>query len=171
MASPTGPLTAARRTMTGKEPRAPAGAASPPGAGPTPGPDGTGTILNALIGKLGELAATAGQRELMTQLHRITVLRLLRRAGCALTIRDAAVGSGLRIYTAEAALEFLRENGLALRDTATPAWTYRAAPQNPPRSGRPPPDPAGQARRTAGWADPAIRPSDRARRRRRRAAD
>ena len=74
----------------------------------------------------------------MTQLHLITVLRLLRRAGCALTIRDAAVGSGLGIYTAEAALEFLRENGLALRDTATPAWTYRAAPSKPaPRSGRP----------------------------------
>ena len=61
-------------------------------------------MLSALIGKLGELAATAGQGKLLTQLHRITVLRLPRRAECALTIRDATVGSGLRIYTPEAAL-------------------------------------------------------------------
>ena len=128
-------------------------------------------MLSALIGKLGELAATAGQGKLLTQLHRITVLRLPRRAECALTIRDATVGSGLRIYTPEAALEFLRDNGLALRDTATPAWKYRAAPQTraPLRVARRRTRQARRrARRTARCADPAIRPLPGPGRRRRR---
>ncbi len=91
-----------------------------------PASDKTEALLRALMVKLDGLAVTKGQREVMQALHCVAVVRMLRQAGSAVTIRDAAVRTGLPVYEAEAALGWLCEQRAAERDTTGRAWLYRA---------------------------------------------
>jgi hypothetical protein len=86
----------------------------------------TEELLRALMVKLDGLTVTKRQRELMQAFHCVAVVRMLRQAGSAVTIRDVAARTGLPAYRAEAALDSLCEQGAAERDTTGPAWLYRA---------------------------------------------
>jgi hypothetical protein len=93
----------------------------------------TEQLLRALNVKLNELALADDQREVMRALNGVMVVRVLRQAGSAMTIRDVAARTCLPVYEAEAALDSLCENGAAERDTTGRAWTYRAI-ERPPSS-------------------------------------
>jgi hypothetical protein len=108
---------------------------------PRPNPAGAATeeLLRALMVKLDGLAVTKDQRELMQALHCVAVVRMLRQASSAVTIRDVAARTGLLAYRAEAALDSLCEQGAAERDTTGPAWLYRAVSKPaPPTAGETP---------------------------------
>ncbi len=90
-----------------------------------PASDKTEALLRALMVKLDGLAVTKGQREVMQALHRVAVVRMLRQAGSAVTIRMPPYVR-LPVYEAEAALGWLCEQRAAKRDTTGRAWLYRA---------------------------------------------
>jgi hypothetical protein len=111
-------------------------------AGPTP-PRGQGSsreferLMRRLTVKLNELAETGPQREAMRAFNTVAVVRVLRQADSAVTIRDVAVRTGLPAYQAEAALDSLCNDGAAERDTTGRTWMYRAAKRPPPASDAP----------------------------------
>ena len=94
--------------------------------------DTTEELLRALTVKLDGLAVTQGQREVMQAFHCVAVVRMLRQAGSAVTIRDVAARTGLPVYQAEAALDSLCVQGAAERDTTGRAWLYRAVSRAAP---------------------------------------
>ncbi len=115
------------------------GAGKPPGAGRDG--DGLEQKLCALVVRLSELARTGGQREVMRGIHRVVVVRALRQARRPVTIRDVAVRTGLPVYLVETALDALRGEGPATRDTSVRPWLFSAVD----RPAEPPSGDAGEA--------------------------
>lgn len=71
------------------------GGTAPPRNGTQSGGDKTEKLLRTLAVKLNGLAVTDSQREVMHALHAVVVMRVLRHADTAVTIRDAAARTGL----------------------------------------------------------------------------
>jgi len=59
-------------------------------------------------------------------MHAVVVVRVLRHAGHAVTIRDVATRTGLPVYVVQAALNWLYEEKAAERDKTCAAWRYTA---------------------------------------------